>query len=306
MKPERKNIITHLSQGNILVADGAMGTMLFQRGLAAGECPELLNRDSPDVLQEIAREYLNAGAQIIQTNTFGGSALKLADYGLADQCSELNRLAVQHVRTAVGERAFVSGSCGPAGKLLEPYGDISPEIMRDSYRCQIEALLAGGVDMICIETMMDLREALLAVEVARAVDPDIPVMATMVFNRTAAGFKTMMGDPIAVAVSSLESAGADIVGSNCGNGIAVMLEIAWEIVACARLPVIIQSNAGLPEINGSNLKYNESPQYFAEIVPRMIEAGVAIIGGCCGTTPDHIRSIRRIVDSITNQEGQES
>jgi 5-methyltetrahydrofolate--homocysteine methyltransferase len=154
-----KLILERIKNGEILVADGAMGTMLFERGLQTGDCPELLNLSKPEILEEIAQIYFKAGADIIQTNTFGGTPPKLSDYGLADKCEEINTNAVECVRKVIGERAYISGSCGPSGSLLEPYGDMKPETLENAFERQIIALTKAGVDIICIETMTDLREA---------------------------------------------------------------------------------------------------------------------------------------------------
>ncbi len=295
-----KSLLNRINDKQIIVADGAMGTMLFQRGLKVGECPELMNLEHPEAVIEIARIYLKAGAEIIQTNTFGGSPIKLSEYGLEDKCAELTRLAVEHVRSVVGTRAYVSGSCGPVGKLLKPYGDLTTEEVRDSFISQISALIESGVDLICVETMTDLREAVLAVEAAKSIDPDIPVMATMVFDKKPNGFFTIMGDALQASIQGLEVAGADILGSNCGNGIDIMTEIAIELNELTDKPTIIQANAGQPELMEGELVYPESPAYFASVMPRLIDAGVAVFGGCCGTTPEHIKAIRSVVDQQKN------
>jgi len=287
--------------GDILVADGAMGTLLFERGLEPGACPETFNLDHPDLLEEIATLYLEAGADIIQTNTFGGSPLKLATYGLQERAAEINRSAVAAVKKAIGGRAYMSGSCGPTGMMLKPYGDGDPGEVAVSFVQQTMALVDAGVDVLCIETMTDLTEAVLAVEAARvatnAADRTIPVMATMTFDKIPRGFFTIMGVDIPTAARALEKSGVDIIGSNCGNGIENMIEIAREFRAHTDLPIIIQSNAGLPRPQGDGVIYPETPEFMAEKAVELVEAGVSIIGGCCGTTPDHIRAIRSAVDA---------
>ena len=217
-----------LKQSRVLVADGAMGTMLQSRGLSSGQCPEQINLERPELLEEIARLYLNAGADIIQTNTFGASPLKLAAYSLADQTESINITAVNAVRRAVKEQAYVCASCGPCGQILKPYGDMEPEAVREGFRRQLQAATSAGVDMICIETMTDLNEARLAIQAARAVAANIPVCATMTFDPTPKGFFTIMGVSIEQAARELAEAGADMVGSNCGNGIVNMTRIAAE------------------------------------------------------------------------------
>jgi len=217
-------ILERLKSPGVLVADGAMGTMLLERGLEMGQCPEKMNLERPEVLTEIARLYLEAGADIIQTNTFGGSPLKLAQYDLDRQTEEINVAAVRAVRKAIGDKAYLSASCGPCGRLLKPYGDAEPSEVAEGFRRQIRALVAQGVDMICVETMTDLAEARLAVEAARAVAGDIAVAATMTFDATPRGFFTMMGVSIQQAVEGLSEAGADIVGSNFQPDVAYSVQ----------------------------------------------------------------------------------
>lgn len=291
-------MLERVKRGEVLIADGAMGTMLFQRGLKPGECPEALNLTEPNTLTDVARAYLEAGAEIVQTNTFGGSPLKLEQYDLDGRTEDINRQAVESVRRAVGDRAYVSGSCGPCGKLLIPYGDTAPEQVFESAVRQMKALVEAGVDIICVETMTDVTEAALNVRAAKAVAEDIPVMATMTFDRTPKGFFTIMGVTIENAVDELTKAGANIIGSNCGHGSELMIKIAKEFKIRSKCPLIIQSNAGLPEIVDGSPVYPESPGFMAERARELIAIGVSIIGGCCGTTPDHIRALRDMRDAL--------
>ncbi len=286
-----------------LVSDGAMGTMLLQRGLKPGECPERMNLDRPEVLEEIAAAYLTAGAEILQANTFGGSPLKLATHGLEGRTEEVNARAVAAARKAAGDAAYVSASCGPSGRILEPYGDTSREQVRDSFLRQLKALAAGGVDLILIETMTDLAEAVLAVEAARSAAPAIPVFATLTFDATPRGFFTIMGATIEQAVRDLEAAGAAGVGSNCGNGIEKMVAIAGQFLRSTRLPVIIQSNAGIPVLKDGAAVYPESPEFMAGRSRQMLAEGVKVLGGCCGTTPGHIAALRAVVDELRRGGG---
>jgi 5-methyltetrahydrofolate--homocysteine methyltransferase len=298
-----KPILERIKNGEVLVADGAMGTMLFERDLRPGDCPELLNITKAKILEEIAQLYIEAGADIIQTNTFGGSPLKLAAYGLEDKCEEINSKAVECVRKVSAEGAYVSGSCGPSGQLLEPYGDTEPDILEKAFERQINALAKAGVNIICIETMTDLREATIAVKAAKNINSEIPVMVSMTFDKIPKGYYTIMGVNIKDAVNGLEDAGADIIGSNCGNGIDNMIDIAKQIKELSDRPILIQSNAGIPENNDGKIIYPESPLYFEDKTLELIEAGVSIIGGCCGTTPEHIQSIRKVVDSSIRARG---
>ncbi|MCK4358155.1 MAG: homocysteine S-methyltransferase family protein [Candidatus Cloacimonetes bacterium] len=292
-----KPFFERLLSGEILVSDGAMGTMLFQKGLKSGECPESINLKNPEILEEIAQLYFNAGADIIQTNTFGGSPLKLSAYNFEDKTEEINRIAVKCVIKVVGTQAYVSGSCGPSGKILKPYGDTEPDEVYQSFKLQMKSLINAGVDIICVETMTDLHEATIAVKVAKEISSQIPVIATMTFDETPRGFYTIMGVSIKDAAEGLEKAGADCIGSNCGHGIENMIKIAYEFKKYSSLPIIIQSNAGLPEMKGETLFYPETPDFFAQKAKELIDAGVSIIGGCCGTTPEHIKTIRKVVDS---------
>ncbi len=293
-----KKLLEQLKHGTVLVADGAMGTMLMERGLKPGEPPESINLRSPHILEEIAQLYLNAGADIIQTNTFGASPLRLASYLLEDKTDDINRQAVFAVRKIVGDRAYIAGSCGPTGKFLKPYGDREPAELYSSYEKQMNALVSAGVDIICVETMIDLQEAALAVKAAKAVSPSTPVIATMTFDSLLIGFHTVMGVNIEDAAKGLEAVGADIIGSNCGNGIENMIMIAREFRGYSGLPLIIQPNAGIPKLKGAKAVYSETPQFMAEKAKELVSAGVSIIGGCCGTTPAHVSAIRKVVDAF--------
>jgi 5-methyltetrahydrofolate--homocysteine methyltransferase len=290
-------LLERLSEDKPLVADGAMGTMLLERGLEPGQCPEAVNLTRSRVLEEIAAAYLDAGAEMIQTNTFGGSPLKLARHGLEDDMATVNRAAVQAARTAAGDRAYVAGSCGPSGRILKPYGDIDPDEVYDSFRRQLEVLIDAGVDCVCVETMVDLVEASTAVRAAKAVSPTMPVTASMTFDPTPKGFHTVMGVTVEAAATGLREAGADLVGSNCGNGIENMVAIARVFAASSGLPIIIRSNAGLPEMHGGETVYPETPSFMAERAQELVAAGVRVIGGCCGTTPEHIRALRESIAS---------
>lgn len=291
-----RGLLERLGRGETLVADGAMGTLLIERGLEPGGCPERWNLERPDDLAEIAALYLEAGAEIIQTNTFGASPVRLAAHGLADRTEEINARAVEIVRGVVGDRALVAGSCGPSGTLLQPLGDADPATLGAGFRRQIGALIAAGVDLITIETMTDLQEAVVAVRTARSLDARAPICATLTFDPTPRGFFTIMGNGVAPVCRGLADAGADVVGSNCGNGVTEMIRIAREFVRESPLPVLIQPNAGLPEFEGGRAVYRETPERMAESCLVLLELGVRILGGCCGTTPDHVRAIRGVVD----------
>lgn len=293
-----RDLLDRIKGGDVLVGDGAMGTMLMREGLNIGECPESINLEKPEILERIARFYLDAGADIIQTNTFGGSPLKLTQYSLDNKTEEINTAAVRAIRGAAGVESYLSASCGPCGHLLKPYGDTDPEEIYNGFERQIRSLVDAGIDIICIETMTDLKEAALAIKAAKSVSQSTPVAATMTFDPTPNGFFTIMGVSIEQAASGLADAGADIVGSNCGNGVENMIKIAEEFKKYTSLPLIIQSNAGLPVMERENPVYPETPEFMAEGCQRLLKIGVSIIGGCCGTTPDHIAALREVADDF--------
>ncbi len=275
--------------------------MFMELGLKPGDPPESLNLTRLDLVEKIAGLYLSAGADIIHTNTFGGSPIRLSFYSLEDKTEEINKNAVRSLRKVVKDRAYISGSCGPSGRFLKPYGEIKPEEMYSSFERQINTLITAGVDIICVETMTDLREAELAIKAAKSISPSTPLMATMTFNSTPRGFYTMMGVSIEEAASELEKFGADVIGSNCGSGIEDMIKTAVEFKKHTHLPLIIQPNAGIPRIVENKPFYPENPEFMAEKAKELISLGVSIIGGCCGTTPEHIKAIRKVVDSLKDQ-----
>lgn len=291
-------LLERIRQGGVLLADGAMGTLLLGAGLKPGGCPESLNLDRSELLEDIARKYFDAGAEIIQTNTFGAAPLKLAAYGLADQTEEINRSGVQAVRRAIGDHAYVCACCGPSGKLLKPYGDTEPGVVARSFERQLRVLVDAGIDAVNFETMIDLSEAEIAVKAAKSVAPDLTVVATMTFQPTRRGLFTIMGNTITETVRRLTAAGADVVGSNCGNGIEQMVEVAREFRKAGTMPVSIRPNAGIPQLVSGTPVYPETPAFMAARIPDLLRAGVSIIGGCCGTTPEHIRAFRAALDSI--------
>jgi 5-methyltetrahydrofolate--homocysteine methyltransferase len=285
-----------LRSGRVLVADGAWGTELMRRGLRLGECPERWCVERPDAVREVALRYVEAGADVVGTNSFGGSPLKLDLFGLAGRAAEINEAAAALSREAAGPDRFVFGSVGPSGKLLMT-GDVTEEALFDSFRGQIEALVRGGVDAICIETMMDLDEARVAVRAA-VEQAGVPAAATFTFTRGAGGaYHTAMGVSPAQAAGAMREAGARIVGANCGHGIEDMVGIAEEMHRVVPgVPLLVQANAGLP-VNESGIDvYPDTPERMAERVPDLMAAGVKIIGGCCGTRPEHVRALAEAVE----------
>jgi 5-methyltetrahydrofolate--homocysteine methyltransferase len=293
-----------LDSRRLLVADGAWGTRLQERGLEAGECPELWNVDRPRDVRAVAEEYLAAGSDLVLTNTFGGSPLMLRRHGLAERTEELNaagaRLSLEAVQAA-GGRALVAASVGPTGELPAPLGMVGEEELEEGFRRQVRAALEAGVRIVCVETMIDLTEACCAVRgacrAARELGLVVEVMATLTYGPTPSGYRTAMGVDVPRTVEGLTRAGADVLGSNCGNGIEQMLPIAAAFRARTALPLLVQANAGLPVLEGGRTVFRQGPEDMARHVPALVRAGASIIGGCCGTGPAHIAALRRAVDA---------
>ena len=288
------SILEELSNGKILLSDGAWGTLLQARGLQPGECPELWNVTHRKDVLEIARSYILAGSDIIETNSFGGSSLKLSQYGLGSRTAELNRIAAEISREAAGNNRHVAGSIGPTGKMIL-MGDVTESELYDAFSEQALALESGGADIIIIETMSAVDEASLAVRAARE-NTKCTVIVTMTFEADLKGeYHTMMGVTPEEMVTAMKIEGAHIVGSNCGNGIKDMIGIVKAIRKTDPLiPVMIQANAGVPELVDDKTIFRESPEMMASFVPALIAAGAGIIGGCCGTTPQHIIEMRKM------------
>lgn len=286
-----------IASRDALLLDGAIGTSLLAYGLTPGRCPESMTLSHGRVLEEIARSYVDAGSDVVGTNTFGASPLRLAIAGLASDAEAINREAVRAARAGAGGRAAVLASCGPSGRLLQPHGDTEAAEVFESFRVQIGYLVGAGIDGLCIETMTDLEEAVLAVRAARETSSDLPVLATMTFDATPRGFFTIMGVTVEAAAAGLAGEGADAVGSNCGNGAEQMVQIGREFRRHTELPVVIQPNAGMPQTRDGLVVYDETPAFMAERAADLLAAGVTLIGGCCGTTPEHIRALRGAIDA---------
>jgi 5-methyltetrahydrofolate--homocysteine methyltransferase len=272
----------------VLVLDGAMGTMLQERGLKPGQSPEELNLTMPDVVAGVHREYREAGADIIVTNTFGGSRPKLSHYGLEDRLYAINSSAVAIARRAAGEGAYVAASMGPTGRFVEPVGDCTFDEMAAIFREQALPLIEAGADIITLETFLDIKEIRAAVIAIREISPDIPVIAMLTFDDNG---RSVLGTPPEAAAITLEGVGANIVGSNCGLGVDGIYEILLAMRRVTRMPLISQANAGLPFLKDGRTVFPGTPEEMTSYHERMLELGVRIIGGCCGTTPAHIRAI---------------
>lgn len=288
-------------QGSILVSDGAWGTFLYRKGLKSGECPELWNIERFIDVYDIAKSYIDAGADMVETNSFGGSRIKLAMYGLEDRAFEINEAAAKASRRAAGEERHVIASIGPTGKMLIT-GDVTKEELYDAFSEQSRALYKGGADAVCVETMMDKDEAAIAVKAAKENTP-CEIICTFTFQKGKGGqYRTMMGVSPAEAAAAAMEAGADIIGTNCGNGTEDMTDIVKELrAAFPGIPILVQANAGMPcNISGADV-YPETPEVMASFVGRLIDAGANIIGGCCGTTPAHIKAVKAAADGYSRR-----
>lgn len=283
------NLIERLCARNVIVTDGAWGTQLQVRGLPPGECPELWNLIRPDHVEQVACAYVEAGSQVILTNSFGGNSLSLARYGLEGRVGEINRKAVEISRCAAGRRAKVFASMGPTGQVLV-MGVVSSEEVRNSFRTQAEALAEGGADALLIETMSDLLEAELAVQAAR--ETGLPVLASMTYGAGREGDRTIMGVTPEQAVKRLTEAGVAAIGANCGEGPEAMLPLCRRLRAATDLPLWIKPNAGRPQLVQGRAVYGASAtETFAEQILALVNAGANYVGGCCGTGPAFIRAL---------------
>jgi len=294
-----KNLLERIIQGEILISDGAMGTFLHAKGLGAGECPESWCVSHPDVVKGIAEAYVAAGSDIVETNSFGGSSFKLKAYGFAGQVREFNRASAALAKQAMGDKGYVAASVGPTGHIAEEEGgDVTLDRLYDCFKVQIMALAEGGADAICVETMSSLSEAVQAIKAAKE-NTVLPVICTFTFEAGAKGFRTMMGVKPDRAAKQAAAAGADIVGANCGNGIDNMIEITKQMrAAVPGVPILIHANAGAPVVENGKTIFKETPEYMASRVKDLIEAGANIIGGCCGTNPDHIAAMAKVARAL--------
>ncbi len=286
-----KSLTERIRSGRIVISDGALGTMLQAFGLEPGTCPEIWNVDFPDRVESIARAYAEAGSEAVETNTFGCNRFKLAHYGLQDRVVELNRKAVEITRRAIGPNRIVLGSIGPTGVILM-MGDVSEDELYAAFKEQAVALSEAGADVICIETMTALDEAVIATRAAKE-NTNLEVISSMTFDKTVQGdFRTMMGVSPEQMTIALKEAGADMIGTNCGNGMESMIPIVEAIRRTDPLiPILVHANAGLPHLHEGRNVFDETPEITVSYIPGLIAAGANIIGGCCGTTPAHINAI---------------
>lgn len=284
---------TELLTRTPVLTDGAWGTQLQARGLPIGACPDAWNLERPAEVESVARAYVEAGSRVILTNTFGGSRPQLERHGLADRTVEINRVGAALSKRAAAGRALVFASIGPTGKMLLTE-EITADELQAAYTEQAVALREGGADALVVETMTDLEEA--AIAVAAAKSTGLPVVASMVFDAGAEKDRTMMGITPEQAVAGLLGAGADAVGANCGQGIEGFITICRRMRAITDRPLWMKANAGLPVMQDGQAVYTVTPEQFAAHVPALRAAGATFIGGCCGTSPDFIRAVARLLN----------
>ena len=287
----KRSIIKTIENGKVLISDGGWGTYLHSLGLEVGECPEIWNVTQREKVLGIPKSYIEAGADMVLTNTFGAHPVRLEHYGLQDRAFELNEAGAAISREAAGDEHFVLGSIGPSGAIIM-MEEIPEETVYDGFRIQVEALAKGGADAICIETMSEIAEACLAIRAAKEFT-DLEVICTFTYQKTVQGYyRSMMGVSPADMITAVKEAGADIIGANCGIGFEQMVEIVKEIRAADKsTPVLVQANAGIPVIKNAKTVFPETPEMMRPKVKELMNAGANIIGGCCGTTPEHLRVI---------------
>lgn len=283
-------LIAQWTSSGLVITDGAWGTQLQARGLEVGACPDAWNLTHPDRVEEVARQYVEAGSQVILTNTFGANRFTLDRHGLSGKVTEINRAGVEISRRAAGSRAKVFASMGSTGVVLM-MGQHSPEDLQEAFAVQAQAMREAGADAIVIETMSDPAEAVLAVAAARATG--LPVVACMTFDSGKNRDRTLMGTTPEQAAEQLVAAGADCVGANCGQGIEGYVGICRRLKAATDRPIWIKANAGLPQRVGDKAVYTQTAEQFAQIAQDVVEAGAAFLGGCCGTTPEFITALSK-------------
>jgi 5-methyltetrahydrofolate--homocysteine methyltransferase len=276
-------------KGTILLADGAWGTEFLKRGLMQGSPPDEWNLIHPEIVREITREYLDAGADIVLTNSFGANRLRLEPHGLSEQVVKINAIAASLAREVTQKSAIVAGDIGPSARFLS-LGEVTAGELYEAFAEQARTLAAGGVDWMVVESMTDVEEMAIAVRAA-VETTHLPVVASMSYNSTPRGYRTMMGNPPEVCVHRAQEAGASLIGANCGSGIEGFVPLAPILRSLTTLPLWIKANAGMPRIVGGRVVYPLCAEEYASYIPQLVHDGVDVIGGCCGTDPGFIRAI---------------
>lgn len=291
-----RNLKARIQQG-VFLLDGAMGTQLFARGVEPGRCNDWLDVERPDIVLDVHRAYLDAGVDAVITNTFGANRYALGRHGFAEKAFEISKAGAQVARKAAGEDRYVLGDIGPTGDFLEPLGALKPDLVRGAFVEQVKGLVDGGVDGLVIETMTAMEEMEVAIAAAKSAGGGLPVFASMSFDKGGAGFRTMMGVDAATAVAKMVALGVDAVGFNCGTAtLDEYVELAKIYVTAAKaakgkVQIFAEPNAGKPELVDGQAVYKVTPKEFAAACRKIRDAGIHILGGCCGSTPDHIRAV---------------
>ncbi|MCK4353450.1 homocysteine S-methyltransferase family protein [candidate division WOR-3 bacterium] len=277
--------------------DGGMGTMLISKGLSSNEVPETWNLKHPEIIQTLHHEYLKAGADVIETNTFGANRIKLSLKGLGKEIEKINKRAVELITQILPQEKYIAGDIGPTGKLLKPVGQLDPTEAEQSFAEQAAILAKAGVHLFIIETMYSLKEALIALKAVKNTT-QLPVIVSLTYKATPRGFFTVMGDNINQSFELLKNEGADVVGANCTIGSREMVELVKLMKKSVDIPIIAQPNAGNPELKGTKVVYKETPEEFAYNGVQMFNYGANIVGGCCGTTPEFIKRLYENINKI--------
>ncbi len=290
--------IFDLIEERIILLDGGMGTELIRHGFPQGACPESWNEEKPDIVKKINKSYYDAGSDVVLTNSFGGSRIKLAAHGLENKCYALNLAAAMIANEARPEGRFVAGSMGPTGKFLKPQGEFSEEEFEEAYAEQAKGLSDGKVDFLLIETQYDLKEAVCAIKGAKKAS-DVPIFVTMTFNLTPRGYFTLMGNSVEQCVEELNGQEVPVIGSNCTLNSAEMVDLIKLFREKTDLPLIAQANAGKPDLSAEGeVTYSQDLEDYVSYIPRMIENGANLVGGCCGTNPDYIRRMAELIKKV--------
>ena len=280
----------------IVLFDGAFGTELIKRGLEPGKVPDILNIENPDIIVEIHKSYYDAGSDMCQTNTFGSTPLNLRRHNLEDQIQEIIETALNNIKKVCPTGRLIVGDIGPTGEFRPPVGDASSEEWHSSFKMQSK-LLDKGVNLYHVETISDLEEILTAIQAIREIS-NKPIIASITYKKTKRGFFTIMGDSLEKCIKALESEKVDVIGANCTLGSGDMLDLVKQAIEMTSIPISAKPNAGQPRIEGLQTFYDQPIEEFVRDIQEMINVGVKVVGGCCGTSPKTINEIRKIIDKI--------